>query len=140
MPKRARSGDVSSPARVVAPISVNGCSGTLTDRALRALADDDVELEVFHRRVEDFLDRRRHAVDLVDEEHFALGEIGQDGREVARTFDHRSGGRPHRDAELVADHVRERRLAEARRSVEQHMVERFAAPLGGRNRHLQIGS
>ena len=34
MPKRARSGDVSSPARVVAPISVNGCSGTFTDRAL----------------------------------------------------------------------------------------------------------
>ena len=34
MPKRARSGDVSSPARVVAPISVNFCSGTLTERAL----------------------------------------------------------------------------------------------------------
>ena len=37
------------------------------------LADDDVELEVLHRRIEDFLDRRRHAVNLVDEEHFALG-------------------------------------------------------------------
>ena len=34
MPKRARSGDVSSPARVVAPMSVNCCSGTFTDRAL----------------------------------------------------------------------------------------------------------
>ena len=34
MPKRARSGAVSSPARVVAPISVNFCSGTFTDRAL----------------------------------------------------------------------------------------------------------
>ena len=34
MPKRARSGEVSSPARVVAPISVNFCSGTFTDRAL----------------------------------------------------------------------------------------------------------
>ena len=33
MPKRLRSGAVSSPARVVAPMSVNGWSGTLTDRA-----------------------------------------------------------------------------------------------------------
>ena len=34
MPNRALSGDVSNPARVVAPMSVNFCSGTLTDRAL----------------------------------------------------------------------------------------------------------
>ena len=33
MPNRARSGDVSSPVRVVAPISVKRCTGTLTDRA-----------------------------------------------------------------------------------------------------------
>ena len=38
----------------------------------RPLADDDVELEVLHRRIEDLLDRRRQAVNLVDEEHFAL--------------------------------------------------------------------
>ena len=33
MPNRARRGEVSSPARVVAPISVKGFSGTFTDRA-----------------------------------------------------------------------------------------------------------
>ena len=33
MPNRARSGEVNSPARVVAPISVKGFSGTFTDRA-----------------------------------------------------------------------------------------------------------
>ena len=33
MPKRARSGEVSSPARVVAPTSVNFSTGTFTDRA-----------------------------------------------------------------------------------------------------------
>ena len=33
MPKRARSGAVSSPVRVVAPTSVNGCTGTFTERA-----------------------------------------------------------------------------------------------------------
>ena len=33
MPKRLRSGAVRRPVRVVAPTSVNGCSGTLTERA-----------------------------------------------------------------------------------------------------------
>ena len=33
MPNRARSGAESRPARVVAPMSVNGWSGTLTERA-----------------------------------------------------------------------------------------------------------
>ena len=34
MPKRLRSGEVSSPARVVDPMSVNFGTGTLTERAL----------------------------------------------------------------------------------------------------------
>ncbi len=34
MPNRERSGEVSSPARVVAPMSVKRCSGTFTVRAL----------------------------------------------------------------------------------------------------------
>jgi hypothetical protein len=33
MPKRSRSGDVKSPARVVAPTSVNGGRSSLIDRA-----------------------------------------------------------------------------------------------------------
>ena len=33
MPKRSRSGEVSKPARVVAPISVNGGSASLIERA-----------------------------------------------------------------------------------------------------------
>ena len=34
MPNRARRGEVSRPVRVVAPISVNGCTATLIERAL----------------------------------------------------------------------------------------------------------
>ena len=49
----------------------------------RTLADDDVDVEVLHRRVEDFLDRRGQAVDLVDEERVALLEIREDGHEIA---------------------------------------------------------
>ena len=49
----------------------------------RALAEDDVELEVLHGRIEDLLDRPAQAVDLVDEEHVALGQVGEDGGQVA---------------------------------------------------------
>ena len=90
MPNRARSGDVNSPARVVAPTSVNRSIGTLTDRAPGPLPDDDVELEVLHRRIEDLFDGRRQAVNLVDEQHFARLQVRQDAGEVAGLLDHRT--------------------------------------------------
>ena len=50
------------------------------------------------------------------------------GPEVARTA----------VAQLVGDDVGQRRLAEARRAVQQHVIERLAALLRGRDRHLQV--
>ena len=41
----------------------------------RSLADDDVELVVLHRRIEDLFDGRRQAMNLVDEEHLVLLEV-----------------------------------------------------------------
>ena len=72
MPKRSRSGVVSRPARVVAPISVNFGRLDLHRARRRPFADDQVELVILHRRIEDFLDRRIEAMDLVDEEDVAL--------------------------------------------------------------------
>jgi hypothetical protein len=92
MPKRSRSGLVSMPARVVAPTSVNGGRSSLTERAAGPFADHDVDLEVFQRRIEDLLDDRRQAVDLVDEQHVVRFEVGQDGRQVAGAFEYRARG------------------------------------------------
>ena len=93
----------------------------------RPLADDQVELVILHRRIEDFLDRRIEAVDLVDEQHVALLEIGEQRGEVAGLGDHRAGGGAEIDAELARHDLRQRRLAEARRADEQHMIERLLA-------------
>ena len=93
----------------------------------RPLADDQVELEILERRIEDFLDRRRQAVDLVDEEDVALLEIGEQRREVAGLGDHRTGGGAEIDAELARDDLRQRRLAEAGRADEEDVVERLLA-------------
>ena len=140
MPKRSRNGVVSRPARVVAPIRVNLAEVDLDRARRRPGADDQVELEVLHRRIENFLDRRVEAMNLVDEQHVARLEIGELRGEVARLGDHRAGGGAEVDAELARDDLRQRRLAQPRRADEQHVVERLAARLGQFDEHLEIGA
>src|SRR5206468_6848326 len=53
-------------------------------------------------------------------------------------LDGRTGDRPQADTELLADDVRERRLPEARRACEQHVVERLAARLRGDERDVEL--
>ena len=109
------------------------------DRARRRpLADDEVELEILHRRIEHFLDRRVEAVDLVDEQHVALFEIGEQRREIARLGDDGAGGGLEVDAQLARHDLRQRRLAEARGAGEQHMIQRLAARLGRLDEDAQV--
>ena len=56
-----------------------------TERAPGPLADDKVELKIFHRRIEHFLNLRVQTVDLVDEQHVAGFKIGEQCRQVAGT-------------------------------------------------------
>ena len=53
-------------------------------------------------------------------------------------FDGRARGRAKRHAQLVGDHVGQRRLAETGRPVQQHVIERLAALRGRRNRDLKV--
>ena len=140
MPKRSLSGVVRRPVRVVAPIRVKR-DKSMRDRARRrSLADDEVELEVLHRRIEDLLDRRVQPVDLVDEQHVAILEIGEERGEVARPGDHRARGRAEIDAELARDDLGERRLAEAGGPGEQHMVERLAPRARRLDEDFEVGA
>src|SRR5581483_6195525 len=104
----------------------------------RPLADDDVEAEVLERGIEDLLDGRVQAVDLVDEEHVARLERGEDRRQVALALDGGARNRADADAELLADDVREARLAEPGRPDEEHVVERLAARACRRERDLEL--
>ena len=126
MPNRPVRGCERSPALVVAPTSVKGGSLSSTVRAPAPEPMSEVELPVFHRRVEDLLDGRRHPVHLVDEEDVARREVRQERGEVARLLE--DGAR--RDADLrphLARHdVGQRRLPEARRPREKDVVERLA--------------
>ena len=104
----------------------------------RPLADHDVELVVFHRRIENLLDRRAHPVHFVDEQHLARLEVREDAGEVPGLLDHRAGGRPDRHLELVRNHARQRGLPQSRRAVEQHVIERLVPLFRGLDRHAQV--
>ena len=141
MPKRSRSGVVSSPERVVAPISVNGGRSSVTTLRARADAERDRQLAVLHRGIERLLDRAREPVDLVDEEDRAAvpGRSGTAAISALRSSAGPDGLSTNATSELLGDDPRQRRLAEARRAGEQHVVERLAARGGGLDRDAQLG-
>ena len=139
MPKRSRSGVVSRPARVVAPTSVNLGEVDPDGARGRPFADDEVELEILHGGIEDLLDRRVEAMDLVDEEDVALLEIGEERGKVPRLGDDGPRRGAEVDAELARDDLRERRLAEAGWADEEDMVEGVAACTGRLDEDRQVG-
>ena len=68
-----------------------------------------------------------------------LLEVGQDRRQVASACSSTGPEVERRfDAQLAGDDVRERRLAEAGRAEQQHVVQRLAAPLGGADEDLEL--
>ena len=81
---------------MVAPTSVKRGQVEPDRAGRRALADHDVELEVLHRRIEHLLDRAREAVDLVDEQHVAVVEVGEDRGEVAGALERGPARDPQR--------------------------------------------
>ena len=95
------------------------------------LADHDVDAAVLHRRIEQLLDRAVQAVDLVDEEDVLRLERGQDRGHVGLAVDGRARHDPKRRGHLDRDDARERRLAEARRAREEHVLARLTAAPGG---------
>ncbi len=73
-------------------------------------------------------------MDLVDEEHLMLIETGKDRRQIASVLDRGPGGDSEVHAQLVGDDHRQRRLAEAWRTRQQHVI-RGGAAMPGRVQH-----
>ena len=77
-------------------------------------------------------------MNLVDEQHVARLQIGEQCREIAGPLEHRARGLAQVDAELGGDDVRQRRLAETRRPEDQHVIERLAARARRADEDLQL--
>src|SRR5262249_50178837 len=70
----------------------------------RPLTDDDVELEVLHRRIEDLFDVGLEAVDFVDEQYVAEFEVRENRCEIAFELDQWPGGRAEARTHFVRDY------------------------------------
>jgi len=62
-------------------------------------------------------------MDLVDEQHIACFEVGQDRSHVPRTFQRRARGHHDPGLQLIGDDPGQRGLSEPRRTRQQYMVE-----------------
>lgn len=111
------------------------------DRARgRTLADDQIQLEILHGRIEDFLHRNGHAMDFIHKEYVMSAEIGEDGRQIPAALQHRAGSADQVDAQFCGHDLRQSRLAQARIAVKQRMIQRLAALSGRAQVDAQIGA
>src|SRR5204863_89285 len=80
----------------------------------------------------------RKAVDLVDEQHLARLEVGEDRRDVGLAFHRRSARDADADAELVRADGREARLPHTRRAVQRDVLERLLSRLRRLDEDAQV--
>jgi len=97
----------------------------------RALADDEVDLEILHGGVQGFFHGRGQAVDFVDEQDVVGLQVREDRGEVAGVVQDEPGGRADAAAHFPGDDVRDGGLAQAGRAVEDGVVQGFVAALRG---------
>ena len=105
---------------------------------VRAAIDDEIDLKVLHRRIEELFYDAPEPMNLIDEEHVAFFERRKDADEIFGLLERRPARRPKVRAQLARDESCQRRLAEPRRAVEQNVFERLAALLGGVDRDVQV--
>src|SRR5262249_52387000 len=79
-------------------------------------------------------------MNFIDKEDVPLLKIGEERGKVARLSDHRPRGHLKIHTKLARHDLGKRRLSEARRSGEQHVIQRLAPPARGVDENLKIGA
>jgi hypothetical protein len=106
----------------------------------RALADHNVEFEIFHRRVQMLFGNATQTVNLVDEQHVAfLERVGQDRGQIARFFDGGTAGDFDPNAHFGGDDVRQRGFTQSGRPKNQGVIERLTACFGSLEVNAEFG-
>src|SRR5512141_2093937 len=77
-------------------------------------------------------------MDFINKQYIASTQVGEDGGKVTSTLDRRACCHFHIDAHFVSEYMREGRLAQARRAIEQDMIQGFMAFSRRRHQDSQI--
>jgi hypothetical protein len=102
------------------------------------LADDQIELKILHGRVEDFLYHVVQPMNLVNKKNIPRFEVGEDGSEISRPFQHRAGGGPDVDVEFLGNYIGNRSFAQARKAVDQNVIKGFMSCPCCLNKNLEV--
>ena len=98
----------------------------------------EVEAEVLHRGIKALLNGCVQSVDLVDEEDVPLLERSEHAGEVAFLLDYGAGGAADIYGHLLGEDVRQGGFAQARRSVEKDVVQRFFPLPCSLDKHFEV--
>ena len=93
----------------------------------RSLPDDHIDAKIFHRGIQNFFHRGLQAMYFVEKENLFALKRSKNRRQIAFAIQQRSRTRFNRDVQFVRDNLRQRRFAQPRRPIQQHMIERFPA-------------
>ena len=96
-----------------------------------SLADDKIHAKIFHRGIENFFDSGLQAMNFVEKKNFLGSERSENCGEVAFAFEQRTSAGLDGNVQFVGDDLRESGFAEARRAVQQNVIESFAAIASG---------
>ncbi len=108
------------------------------DRAgINAIAQQNVDAKILHRRIEEFLDCLGKPVNFIDEQHRAFLGVGQVGDQVFGCLQHRPAGHLKRHAQIARNAGGKGGFAQTRRAIEQDMPQRVSALAGRVDRDFQ---
>ena len=103
-----------------------------------ALPHDDIQGEILHGGVEDFLHIPVQPMDFINEKHIMVLQGGQNGCQLSRPSDGRAAGHFELASQLIGNDFRHGGLSQPRRAVEKHMVQRFLPGFRRCNIYLQV--
>ncbi len=104
------------------------------------LADDQVQVEVLHGRVENLLHHRGQAVHFVDEQDVPGLKVGEQGRQVPGPLHHRPGGSLDTGPHLLGDDMGQGGLPQARGAVHQDVIHRLPPGQGRGQGDFQVAA
>ena len=102
------------------------------------LVEHEIDLEVFHRGVEELLDYLGEAVNLIDKEDIPNLQAGENSHHILGAFQRRTGCGDNVRTHRAGDDVGQGGFPKPRCAVKEYVFERFAPVAGGGDGDLHV--
>src|SRR5271170_2932668 len=104
----------------------------------RPLPDNQIHAKILHRRIQNLLQRRLQAVNFIQKEKILRLQRSEHRGQVAFFLQQRPRTDLDRRTHFIRQNLRQSRLAQPRRPIQQHVIQRLSARPRRFHRNLQI--